>query len=100
MQPFFDGCGAAGPYDCPFYAPTPEDISRNLTALYNAIRNKPVPVRTKESYGLVDYSRLRLAVFGSLYSPFATFPVLARALADLAAGDGRLLFEQTETLPF
>lgn len=100
MQTFFDGCAAAGPDDCPFYAPTPEDISRNLTTLYNTIRNKPVPVRTKESYGLVDYGHLRAAVFGSLYSPFASFPALARALADLAAGDGSLLFEQTKPPPF
>lgn len=97
MQSFFDGCAAAGPDDCPFYAQTPEDISRNLTALYNNIRDKPVPVRTKRSYGLVDYSRLRSTVFASLYAPFATFPTLARGLADLAAGDGQVLFQITET---
>lgn len=100
MQAFFDGCAAAGPDDCPFYAPTPEEISRNLTNLYNAIRDKPMPVRTKLSYGLIDYNRLRVTVFMSLYSPFSTFLPLARGLADLAAGDGRLLFELSETLPF
>ncbi|KAF9457252.1 TAP-like protein-domain-containing protein [Collybia nuda] len=100
MQIFFDGCAAAGPDDCAFYAPTPEDISRNLTSLYNAIREKPVPVRTKHSYGLIDYNRLRMKVFNSLYQPFASFPGLARGLADLAAGNGRPLFEMTEKTPF
>ncbi|KAF9457253.1 TAP-like protein-domain-containing protein [Collybia nuda] len=100
MQTFFDGCAEAGPDDCPFYAPTAEDISRNLTNLYNAIRKKPVPVRTKVSYGLVDYNRLRTTIFMSLYTPYATFPALARGLADLAAGDGRLLFEMEEFPPF
>lgn len=98
MQTFFDGCAAAGPDDCAFYAPTPEDISRNLTNLYNAIRAKPVPVRTETSYGLVDYGRLRGTVFQSLYAPFGAFSVLARGLADLAAGDGRLLFQLSVAL--
>ncbi|KAF9457254.1 TAP-like protein-domain-containing protein [Collybia nuda] len=100
MQSFFEGCVAAGPDDCPFYAPTAEDISRNLTNLYDAVRRKPVPVRTKLSYGLVDYNRLRTTIFTTLYKPFATFATLARGLADLAAGDGRILFELTETPPF
>jgi hypothetical protein len=100
MQSFFDGCAAAGPDDCPFYAPTTEEISQNLTTLYNNIRAKPVPVRTKDSYGLVDYARLRSTIFTSLYSPFATFLPLASGLADLAAGDGKLIFQLLETSPF
>lgn len=100
MQSFFDGCAAAGPDDCPFHAPTPADISRNLTALYNKIRDKPVPFRTKQSYGIMDYSRLRSTIFASLYAPFAAFPTLARGLADLAAGDGGVLFGIAEAPPF
>jgi hypothetical protein len=100
MQSFFDSCAAAGPDGCPFYAPTADDISRNLTTLYNNLRTKPVPVRTKDSYGLVDYARLRLTIFTSLYKPFATFLPLAHGLADLAAGNGKLIFQLLETPPF
>lgn len=100
MQAFFDQCAAAGPARCPFYAPTPEDIAHNLTALYDAVRVRPVPVRTSTSYGLVDYDRLRYTIFSSLYSPFATFLPLATGLAELAAGDGTRLFQLLEMPPF
>jgi hypothetical protein len=100
MQTFFDQCAAVGPARCPFYAPTAEDIARNLTALYDAVRVRPVPVRTPTSYGLVDYARLRHTIFSSLYKPFATFLPLASGLADLAAGDGTRLFQLLETPPF
>lgn len=39
-------------------------------------------------YGIVDYSILRIAVFNTLYSPYASFRVLAEALKDLEAGNG------------
>lgn len=100
LQAFFDGCSAAGPDGCPFYAPTPEAVSQNLTNLYTTIRNKPVPAKFKESYGFVDYARVRAAVFTSLNSPIAYFPLLARGLADLVAGDGSLAFALTQPPTF
>jgi len=92
MDAFFTYCHAAGPSNCPFYAPTPDLIAANLTALYASVRARPVPVRTAKSYGLIDYDRLRVSVFTSLYSPWATWAPLAKALADLARGDGVPLF--------
>lgn len=97
MKSFFQECVKAGPLRCPFFAPTVEDISRNLTALYNRIRDRPLPVRTASSYGLMDYTRLRYSVFVSLYQPFALFWPLAKGLADLAAGDASRLFTLLET---
>ncbi|KAF8876134.1 alpha/beta hydrolase fold-domain-containing protein [Infundibulicybe gibba] len=92
LQTFFDGCAQAGPDVCPFYAPTPEQISQNLTALYTAIKTQPVPVFTESGYGLVDYARLQGTIFLSLYSPYESFLPLAKGLADLASGDGRAFF--------
>lgn len=100
MQSFFDGCHAAGPGGCAFYADTPENISQNLTALYEAVRARPIPVKTATSYGIVDYDRLRATVFVTLYAPFALFVRLADALADLAAGDGTAIYKILETEPF
>ena len=100
MQYFFDECVEVGPDRCPFYAPTAQDISRNLTTLYNAVRAQPVPIRTATSYGLVDYNRLRMTVFTSLYKPYTAFLTLASGLAELAAGDGTRIYEMLETLPF
>ncbi|KAF8876145.1 alpha/beta hydrolase fold-domain-containing protein [Infundibulicybe gibba] len=74
LQAFFDGCALAGPDLCPFYAPTPDQISQNLTALYAAISARPVPVRTETGYGL--------------------------GLADLALGNGTALFELLATPRF
>lgn len=100
MQFFFQTCADAGPLGCPFYAPTPEDVQRNLTKLYDSVRAKPIPVRTETSYGLLDYNFLRLTVFISLYSPYAAFFPLARGLSHLAAGDATLLFQMLQPPPF
>lgn len=90
---FFDGCAAAGPDGCAFYAPSAEAIRQNLSALYESVRARPVPVRTSTSYGLVDYSSVRGAIFRSLYRPHTMFVLLAEALANLAAGDGEAMFK-------
>lgn len=100
MDAFFTYCHAAGPSNCPFYAPSPDLIAANLTTLYETVRKRPIPVRTNNSYGLIDYNLLRAAVFTSLYSPWATWASLAQALAALALGDGVPLFTLLETPPF
>ena len=93
LDAFFTGCAEAGPDGCPFWASMANAISKNLTTLYHEVQRQPFPVRTENGYGLVDYTMLRTAVFATLYSPYANFPWLARALAELAAGDGRTIFE-------
>ncbi len=92
MQSFFDGCVAAGPEACAFYAPTSEEISNNLDSLYESLRAQPVPVVTPSFYGVVDYAVLRTAVRSSLYQPYALFSTLAEGLAGLAAGNGSIIY--------
>jgi len=87
MESFFTGCADAGPDGCPFWATSPENIKRNLTALYDSLHSRPLPVKSTKSYGIFDYYLLRSVVFTSLYSPYKTFPVLAQGLAELAAGN-------------
>ncbi|KAF9529062.1 TAP-like protein-domain-containing protein [Crepidotus variabilis] len=94
LDSFFVGCSKAGPDICPFYAPSPEDIRTNLTNIFENLRKSPLPVRTEQSYGLLDESFLRLLIFAGLYSPYAEFPVFAKGLASLANGDGRPLFRE------
>lgn len=100
MQFFFDSCVAAGPERCAFYSPDPATVAENLAALYDSVRAQPVPVRNGSSYGLVDYPRLRQAVFQALYKPWAKFHPLAQALSDLAKGDGDALFSLADQDPF
>ncbi|KAK0448394.1 Alpha/Beta hydrolase protein [Desarmillaria tabescens] len=98
LQAFFDGCFKAGPQNCPFYADSPKAISNRLDALYKNIRINPVPVALESSYGILDYPRLRMTIFISLYAPRTFYPILAQALADLESGNGALLFTMTMPL--
>jgi len=100
MESFYTGCADAGPDRCAFWAPSPDDIRQNLTNLYDSISAQPIPVKSGNTYGYVDYKMLHSLVFGSLYSPFATYPSLAQGLADLAAGNGSIVLEATTPPPF
>ena len=92
MESFYTGCADAGPDRCAFWAPTPDDIRQNLTTIYDSIRIQPVPVKSGNIYGYVDYTMLHSWIFFSLYSPFATYRGLAQGLAELAAGNGITVF--------
>ncbi|KAF8960264.1 TAP-like protein-domain-containing protein [Flammula alnicola] len=100
LESFFIGCAEAGPDGCDFWAPTPKDIRQNLTRLYDSVRSSPLPIKSRSTYGLLDYSGLRTVVFTALYSPYALFPLLARGLAELAAGNGTPIFERLSDPPF
>ena len=100
MESFYTGCADAGPDRCAFWAPSPDDIRQNLTNLYESISVQPVPVKTGNTYGYIDYKMLHLSVFDSLYAPFATFRRLAQSLADLAAGNGTIVLKAMTSPPF
>ncbi|KAK0191607.1 Alpha/Beta hydrolase protein [Armillaria mellea] len=97
MESFFDGCVAAGPNACAFYAPTAEQISNNLDSLYDSLLAQPVPVVSSSVYGLVDYSALQAAIWNTLYEPYIYFSSLAEGLANLAAGNGTIIYELQAT---
>ncbi|KAF9498353.1 alpha/beta-hydrolase [Pleurotus eryngii] len=92
LQHFFQACVDAGPTGCAFYAPNATEIASNLDRLYDMVKAQPVPVYQARTYGLVDYSLLRRAVFTALYSPFTMFEPLAQGLADLKAGNGDTIY--------
>ncbi|PBK84151.1 alpha/beta-hydrolase [Armillaria gallica] len=93
MQSFFDGCVAAGPDACAFYASTAEQISDNLDSLYDSLLIQPVPVVSPPFYGVVDYTVLRTTVWDALCAPYELFSILAEGLASLAAGNGTIIYE-------
>ncbi|KAJ3567549.1 hypothetical protein NP233_g6295 [Leucocoprinus birnbaumii] len=82
MNLFYETCHAAGSA-CPFWAPSPALIAANLTRIYKDVIAKPIPVRSSTSYGVLDFTRVRLSVFIALYSPWASWPTLAQALSEL-----------------
>ncbi|KAF9529102.1 hypothetical protein CPB83DRAFT_283966 [Crepidotus variabilis] len=71
---------------------SPEDIRKNLTKIFENLRKSPLPIRTKQSYGLLDEGYLRSFIFAGLFLPYTMFPTLGRGLASLAGGEGRQLF--------
>ncbi|SJL01172.1 uncharacterized protein ARMOST_04490 [Armillaria ostoyae] len=97
MESFFDGCVAAGPNACAFYAPTAEEISDNLDSLYNSLLIQPVPVVSSSFYGFVDYGVLRTAIWNALYAPYIYFSILAEGLTSLAAGNGTIIYGMQAT---
>lgn len=86
LDTLFDGCVEAGADRCPFYAPEPDDIRRNLNS--KVYDKEPIPVHTGQAYGVVECKVLRLTIFSSLYSPYTQSLPLAQALKQLALGDG------------
>ena len=106
MESFYTGCADAGPNLCAFWAPSPDDIRQNLTNLYDStsISVQPIPVKSGNTYGYVDYKMLHASVFRSfkLYAPFATYcnRGLVQGLADLAAGNGTIVLKTMTPSPF
>ncbi|KAJ7442729.1 TAP-like protein-domain-containing protein [Mycena galericulata] len=97
---FINDCVSAGPHGCAFYSPTAAEIQENVDKIYASLRARPIPVRTNTSFGIVDYSTMRRTIFDALYSPYAKFPALAQALADLSGGNATALFKMTERPSF
>ncbi|KAF8209927.1 hypothetical protein K438DRAFT_1523162, partial [Mycena galopus ATCC 62051] len=100
LQTFFDGCAAAGPDAYPFYAPTAAAIARNLTALSASLIDTPIPVITNISYGVFTYTYLRNVLFTGLYTPYASFPLFAQGLTQLATGNATILYQMAEEAPY
>uniref|UniRef100_A0A8H7XK85 Alpha/beta-hydrolase n=1 Tax=Psilocybe cubensis TaxID=181762 RepID=A0A8H7XK85_PSICU len=92
LDGFFTECAEAGPENCHFWAPTADDIRRNLTVIFESIRSRPIPVKTDTTYGVLDYRKLKETIFTTLYKPYTLFPSLATALADLSAGNASALY--------
>ncbi|KAJ7711219.1 TAP-like protein-domain-containing protein, partial [Mycena olivaceomarginata] len=96
LQSCFDGCAAAGPDRCAYYAPTAAEIAANLDSLTESLRAQPIPVLTNISHGAVDYSFIRAWVYFSLLGVYKTFLALAQGLADLAAGNATMAYKAND----
>ncbi|KAJ7204027.1 TAP-like protein-domain-containing protein [Mycena haematopus] len=97
---FVHGCVAAGPSECALFAPSTTELLEKVDQIYASVRARPIPVRTNTSFGLVDWNLVRSTIFTTLYSPYAMFPRLASALADLSEGNGTAMFKLFEQPTF
>ncbi|KAF5357279.1 hypothetical protein D9758_005919 [Tetrapyrgos nigripes] len=93
MQWFFDGCHAAGPENCAFYASSPAKIEAALDDIYDSLRSQPLPVfLNSDLYGVLTYDTLRSIIMVALYTP-PLFPLLAQGLAEVQAGNATTFFK-------
>ncbi|KAJ7156549.1 TAP-like protein-domain-containing protein [Mycena crocata] len=99
LQMFYNGCFAAGPSACPFYASPSSQIHANVNALLDSVTVQPIPVHMEatNTYGIVDGATLKSAIRQSLYFPFTSFPILAKGLAELARGNGTTILSIVPT---
>ncbi|ROT42188.1 hypothetical protein SODALDRAFT_9550 [Sodiomyces alkalinus F11] len=100
MDSFYALCSAAGPDRCAFHAATSDAVQSRLTALYEALKLRPVIIVPSDSDrrgpvlpAIVTYSKVRRLVVTSLYQPLLQFEKVAAILAALEAGDGRPFYE-------
>ncbi|GJE90064.1 alpha/beta hydrolase [Phanerochaete sordida] len=110
LKTVLDACVAAGPSLCALYEPSTKKVHARLTAIFDALKKRPLPVYnniTGKEYGLIDYKIARRALFARLYSPYGstledpTYPAmeLLEALAQAEKGDGLALGRRMGTVP-
>ncbi|THU90841.1 alpha/beta-hydrolase [Dendrothele bispora CBS 962.96] len=92
LQTFFDTCHSAGPDACAFYDSSPSQIEANLEAIYDSVRKQPVPVVSGNTFGVITYDVLKGTILLLLHTQ-DLFPALAAGLAELATGNGALIFQ-------
>ncbi|KAK1220687.1 hypothetical protein PQX77_016513 [Marasmius sp. AFHP31] len=91
LQTFIDGCVAAGPSACPFYAPSSAEINANLNSLQEDVRANPVEVQIDNYTITITYGGLRKTIFDLLVAGVEAYPTLATGLKDLEQGNGTII---------
>ena len=92
LNSVYEGCVAAGPSHCAFWAPNATAIRDRVDALFNSTRSVlplAVPPGTMGVTlgGLVDHTLLSSSLFEVLYTPFTFAPPFFSALRSLEQGD-------------
>ena len=81
-------CAAAGYPKCPLAdinEPSKQQVKTRLLNIIRRLQHEPLPTSNRH-VEIVTYSDMRYLLFTSLYSPVASFPPLADALAELEHG--------------
>jgi hypothetical protein len=84
LEYLYEACSDAGPDRCSLYAPTAEEVAKNVTALYDRLAKRPIPTLYDIGpglYALIDLPIVRLATLSVLYAPYS----IGQAWADLLA---------------
>ncbi|KAF4962493.1 hypothetical protein FSARC_9446 [Fusarium sarcochroum] len=90
MKMFSTLCHSAGPKKCSFWGPSPHNITARLDNIIHQLQNHPVPISGAQSRDiptLVIYSDLKALFLTTVYTPIASFPVMADILHQVEHGN-------------
>ncbi|KAK3330398.1 Alpha/Beta hydrolase protein [Apodospora peruviana] len=90
MEAFSSLCHVTGPENCSFWGLTPANITARMDGIINQLWDRPVPVSGIQNRGLptlVTYSDLKALFIKALYTPLATFPLMADILLQVELGN-------------
>ncbi|KAI8940241.1 hypothetical protein NX059_003943 [Plenodomus lindquistii] len=102
MDSFYTFCHNAGPSGCALATPggnatTVKDRAQKIIkSLYHA----PLPISTPHGPEVLTYSDIKLLIFSSTYTPFATFQYIGAILAAVEAGGSHALDFLVDSNPF
>lgn len=89
----YQSCVHVGPKECPMHEETAGLIAERVDRILTKIREEPIPFLTigrggvfRESYGLIDYSRVKGWIFSLLYTTHGGGKFLMSILAQLERG--------------
>lgn len=90
MEKFSTLCHSAGPDNCSFWGPTPDNITARMDNIIHQLQNHPVPISGAQSQHIptmVTYSDLKALFLTTVYTPIASFPVMADVLHQIEHGN-------------
>lgn len=95
MNNIYQACIEAGPLICPLYEGSISKITARVDALLEKLRTTPVAFFNENTgtYGSVDYSTAKNAIFSILYRPHTMGQNLTYALVELEEGNAEPLWE-------
>lgn len=93
LASFSTFCHQAGPQNCSFWGPSPQNITNRLDNVLAELQFNPIPVTSLDNSGsnttgLATYSDLKTIMLEALYQPVIDFPTLSDALDALERGIG------------
>lgn len=94
MAKFSSLCHSAGPEACSFWGPTAANITARIDGIIYQLQNQPVPISGVQDLdlpALVTYSDLKALFVTALYTPIASFPVMADTLHQFELGNASAL---------
>jgi hypothetical protein len=92
-------CHQAGPQNCSFWGPSPQNITDRLDSILQSLKNNPIAVSGLKpgiTTGLATYAGLKQMMLSALYAPVQLFPGLSDALLTLENGNGSLVVGGTD----